>query len=177
MTGTTDTTDTTTGRALGDQGPPLVNVDEKTTLVLFLGYLRDRMAAKLTGLPEGRATAPGVPSGTSLAGLVKHLTGVELNWFLWAYEGADVPQWDHNAPTTTDDTAEALVAAYRAAITRADAVVAACDDLDRPGVRSLRDTGPAPSMRWILVHMIEETARHAGHADILRERIDGEVGR
>jgi len=173
----TDTTDTTAGRARGDLGPPHINADEKTTLVLFLDYLRDRVAAKLDGLADHEAVTPGVPSGTSIGGLVKHMTGVELNWFVWAYEGADVPTWDHNAPATEDDTAEALIEAYRVAVERANAVVAACDDLDRPGVRSLRDNVTAPSMRWILVHMIEETARHAGHADILREQIDGAVGR
>jgi hypothetical protein len=68
------------------------------------------------------------------------------------------------------------VAAYRDAIRRADAVVAGCDDLERPGARSLRETAP-PSMRWILAHMIEETGRHAGHADILRELYDGAIGR
>lgn len=134
------------------------------------------MIAKAEGLPDEAAKAPGAPSGTSLLGLVKHLTAVELNWFVWAYEGADLPQWDDEAPPTADETGAELIAAYRAAVRRASATAAACDDLDRPGARSLRETAP-PSLRWVLVHMIEETARHAGHADIIRERYDGATGR
>ncbi|MER6361091.1 DUF664 domain-containing protein [Kitasatospora sp. NPDC001527] len=69
-------------------------------------------------------------------------------------------------------------AAYRAATARADeAIASAAGRLDRPGVRSLRPNAEAPSMRWLLVHLIEETGRHAGHADILREQLDGSVGR
>jgi hypothetical protein len=65
---------------------------------------------------------------------------------------------------------------YRDAVERCSEVVAACEDLDRTARRSVRET-PPPSMRWILLHMIEETARHAGHADIIREQLDGSVGR
>ncbi|TYB38002.1 DinB family protein [Actinomadura chibensis] len=160
----------------GDLGPPGLNAGERATLLTFLGYLRDAVVAKASGVPEEAARAPGVASGTSLLGLVKHLTRTELNWFVWAYEGADVPRLDDAEPPLGHETAAGLVAAYREACARSDAVVAACPDLDRTGVRSLRDA-PPPSMRWLLVHMVEETARHAGHADILRERIDGAVGR
>ncbi|MFE3520756.1 DUF664 domain-containing protein [Streptomyces sp. NPDC059161] len=84
--------------------------------------------------------------------------------------------WEDEATVCADDTASGLADAYREAIARANEVALACTDLDRPGARSLRET-PPPSMRWVLVHMIEETARHAGHADILREQIDGSIGR
>lgn len=154
--------------------PPSLNADEKTTLTVFLDYLREAVAAKVAGVPDEQARTPGVVSGTSLLWLVKHLIATELNWFVWAYAGEDVPKWDDQAPPT--ETAAELLAAYRAAADRCNAVVAACADLSRPGARSLRET-PPPSMRWVLVHMIEETARHAGHADILREQIDGAVGR
>ena len=158
----------------GDLRPPSLDADEKTTLTAFLDYLRDAVAAKVTGLTDEQARTPGVPSGTSLLGLVKHLTAVELNWFVWTYAGADVPLWDdQSAPV---EPAARLLAEYRAAVARCNGIIAGCPDLDRPGARSLRET-PPPSMRWILVHMIEETARHAGHADILREQIDGSVGR
>ncbi|MFE2432256.1 DinB family protein [Streptomyces sp. NPDC059373] len=169
-------TESITVRPRADLRPPEVEADEKTTLVVFLDYLRESVAAKAVGLSDGSAAAPGVPSGTSVAGLVKHLTAVELNWFVWGYAGEDVPQWDDEAPAASGDTVDGLLADYRAAVDRCNAVIAACDDLGRPGVRSLRET-PAPSMRWLLVHMIEETARHAGHADILREHLDGSVGR
>lgn len=160
----------------GDLRPPSLNADEPTTLLAFLRYLRDAVVAKAAGVPDEAARAPGVPSGTSLLGLVKHLTHTELNWFVWAYEGADVPRLDDGEPPLPGETAADIIAGYRAAAARSDAIAAACPDLDRPGARSLRET-PPPSMRWLLVHMIEETARHAGHADILRERIDGSVGR
>jgi hypothetical protein len=158
----------------GDLRPPSLNADEKTTLTAFLDYLRDAVAAKATGLTDEEARTPGAPSGTSLSGLVKHLTAVELNWFVWGYAGADVPLWDDEAPPV--EPAAELLAEYRAAVERCNEIIAACPDLDQPGVRSLRET-PPPSMRWLLVHMIEETARHAGHADILREQIDRAVGR
>lgn len=159
-----------------DIRPPSLNADERTTLITFLDYLRERVAAKLVGLTDEQARTPGVPSGTSLLGLVKHLTGVELNWFLWAYHGVDGPAWDDDTPPTDEDTVDGQLAAYRDAVARANAVIEGCVDLSLPGVRSLRETEP-PSMRWVLVHMIEETARHAGHADILREHLDGSVGR
>jgi uncharacterized damage-inducible protein DinB len=159
-----------------DLRPPESSADEKTTLLTFLGYLRASVVRKTEGVPDAVAAAPAVPSGTSLFWLLGHLTAVELNWFVWAYEGRDVPQWDDDPQPGGGQTREELVAAYREAIARADAVVAACDDLDRPGARSLRET-PPPNLRWVLLHMIEETGRHAGHADILRELYDGSVGR
>ncbi|MDT0346163.1 DinB family protein [Streptomyces litchfieldiae] len=160
----------------GDLRPPSINADEKTTLLAFLDYLREAVAAKAAGLPEQTARTPGVPSGTSLLRLVKHLTAVEFNWFTWSYTGAEVPLADDESDVPPDETAATLLTAYREAIARSNEIARACDDLNRPGARSLRET-PPPTMRWILTHMIEETARHAGHADILREQIDGTTGR
>ena len=162
-------------RTSGDLRPPEAHADEKATLLTFLGYLREALIRKVEDVSEEAARTPLVPSGTSLLGLLRHLAGVELNWFVWAYEGPDLPPWDDDLTPLDGETVAGTVAAYRDAIRRADAVVAACDDLERPGVRSLRETAP-PSMRWTLVHMIEETGRHAGHADILREMIDGSIG-
>lgn len=160
----------------GDLRPPGLDADEKTTLLAFLDYLRDAVAAKVTGVPEQAARRPGVTSGTSLLGLVKHLTAVELNWFTWAYAGVGASRWDDAAPMTDGESVQDVLKAYQDAVRSSNEIAAACDDLNRPGVRSLRETSP-PSMRWILVHMVEETARHAGHADILREKIDGSTGR
>ena len=159
-----------------DLRPPETHADEKATLLTFLGYLREAMIRKVEDLSEDAARTPLVPSGTSLLGMLRHLAGVELNWFVWSYEGPERPPWDDGFALTEGDTVAGTVAAYRDAARRADAVAAGCDDLERPGARSLRETAP-PSLRWILVHMIEETARHAGHADILRELLDGSVGR
>ncbi|MFC4030933.1 DinB family protein [Streptomyces polygonati] len=164
------------GPGTADLRPPEVEADEKATLLTFLGYLREAVVRKVEDVPDAAARTPAVPSGTSLLGLVRHLAAVELNWFVWAYEGPDRERWDDDATPAEGETVAGVVAAYRDAIRRADTVIAGCDDLGRPGARSLRETAP-PSMRWILVHMIEETGRHAGHADILRELHDGAAGR
>ncbi|CCB78075.1 MULTISPECIES: DinB family protein [Streptomycetaceae] len=169
-------TEVTRSTPRGDLRPPEVDADESTTLRTFLGYLREAVIAKALGLPETVARRPRVPSGTSLLGLVKHLAAVEHNWFVWAYAGVGDAPADDTVTVAEGETVAEVVAAYRAAARLSDEVVAACDDLGRPGVRSLRETAP-PTMRWILVHMIEETARHAGHADVLRELTDGRVGR
>ncbi|RKN43263.1 DinB family protein [Streptomyces hoynatensis] len=166
----------TASAARGDLRPPASDGDERTTLLTCLRYLREAVIAKTAGLTDAAAREPGVPSGTSLLWLVKHLTAVEANWFEWAYAGGAGEPADDEAPVGERETARELVAAYRAAAERSDRIVAACEDLGRPGARSLRET-PPPTLRWILTHMIEETARHAGHADILRERLDGAVGR
>ncbi|WP_328316860.1 DinB family protein [Streptomyces sp. NBC_00388] len=159
-----------------DLRPPGLNADEKTTLLTCLDYLRESILAKAAGVPEPAVRTAGVPSGTSLLQLLKHLTAVELNWFVWAYSGADRERWDDEGAVSAEGTAPDVTDAYREAVARANEAALACTDLDRPGARSLRET-PPPSMRWVLVHMIEETARHAGHADILREQIDGSTGR
>ncbi|WP_405560848.1 DinB family protein [Streptomyces sp. NBC_01180] len=166
----------TTTEPRPDLRPPGLNADEKTTLLTFLDYLRQSVLAKVAGVPEPGVRTAGVPSGTSLLQLLKHLTAVELNWFVWAYTGADRERWEDEGAVSPDDTAPDLADAYREAIAAANEAALACTDLDRPGARSLRET-PPPSMRWVLIHMIEETARHAGHADILREQIDGSTGR
>jgi hypothetical protein len=159
-----------------DLGPPNLRADEKTSLIAFLGYLREALIAKTYGVADEALRKPGVPSGTGLLWLLKHMAAVERGWFVWGYQGAGIARPDHGAAVGPQETAAALVAAYRNATARSNIVIADCDDLDRPGLRSLL-AGPPPSMRWLLLHMIEETARHAGHADILRERIDQKTGR
>lgn len=160
-----------------DVPPPSESTDERTMLVAFLDYLRDRIIAKLDGLDDDRAKRSLVPSGTSLLGLVKHLAIVELGWFVWSFEGKDLELPPEAENLTPEDTVASVVDMYRSAVDRSQAVVASNDDLDQKATRSRRPNRPTQSMRWILVHMIEETARHAGHADILREQIDGTVGR
>jgi hypothetical protein len=150
-----------------DTPPPRTGTDEKAVLRGFLGYLRDAVAAKAEGVPEPQVRAPGVPSGTSLLGLVRHLTAVERYTFL----GEAPAGWPGTFRPRPDETAEEILAGYRAACAEADAVIDACADLAQPVRRG------GPSMRWALVHLIEETGRHAGHADILRELADGTTGR
>lgn len=155
-----------------DRKPPRTGNDEKTVLLGFLDHLREAVAAKAAGVPEPDVRAAGVPSGTSLLGLVTHLTAVERFYFL----GEDVPRWDATFRPPEELSADAAIAAYRDAVAAANRVIAGCDDLAAPAPRWPR-RGGAPAMRWVLAHMVEETGRHAGHIDILRERIDGSTGR
>ncbi|MDJ1133431.1 DinB family protein [Streptomyces iconiensis] len=170
-------TDVTGATARGDVPAPDEAEGEKATLLAFLDYVRDALAAKAVGVTDEVGRTPGVPSGTSLLGLVKHLTAVERMWFVWGYAGRGEEKPDSRpGPVAENETTADVVAAYREAIRESNEIVLACDDLTRPGARSPRPKAP-PSMRWVLVHMIEETARHAGHADILREQTDGAIGR
>ncbi|UJW31649.1 DinB family protein [Saccharothrix sp. AJ9571] len=141
-----------------DQGPPRTGPGEKDVLVGFLDYLRTSVAAKAEGVPEPQIRTPGVASGTNLLGLVKHLTHVERRWLL----GEPVSDWKATFHAAPDETAEDILAAYRDTCARANEAIAGL---------------AAADLRWPLTHLIEETARHAGHADILRELIDGTRGR
>ncbi|MGA4846843.1 DinB family protein [Streptomyces sp. G5(2025)] len=156
-----------------DAGPPSTGPGEKDVLVGFLDYLRASVAAKAEGVPEVQARAAGVPSGTNLLGLVRHLTYVERHWLL----GQDVRDWKATFHPAPDDTAEAVVTAYRETNAAANDQIASWDDLTAAGPRPAGHGRQAPSRRWTLAHLIEETARHAGHADILRELADGTTGR
>lgn len=140
-----------------DRPPPRTRGSEKDVLLGFLDYLRASIAAKVEGVAEPQVRTPGVPSGTNLLGLVNHLTYVERATFL----GERVTDWSATFHADPGDTVDDVLAAYRDATTRANEVI-----------------GPVtPSLRWALTHLIEETGRHAGHADILRELIDGSTGR
>src|SRR4051812_25999678 len=99
-----------------------MSADEKTTLQGFLNYLRDAIAAKATGVPEPQVRTPGVPSGTNLLGLVKHLTYVERYYFL----GENVRSWPDTFTPTGTETADAVLAGYRQAVDEANAVIDAC---------------------------------------------------
>lgn len=155
-----------------DTKPPRSGSDEKATLVAFLDYLRGSIADKAAGAPEPQVRTAGVASGTNVLGLVKHLTFVERFYFL----GEDVRDWDATMQPGPTDTIDTVTAAYREAVSRSNEVIATYTDLTLPAPQTAR-RGKSPSMRWLLVHLIEETARHAGHADILREQLDGATGR
>jgi uncharacterized damage-inducible protein DinB len=161
----------------GDTRPPALDSDEKAVLLSFLNYLRGTVAAKAEGVDEQLARTPGVPSGTNLLGLIKHLTAAELNWFVRGYAGADIEFADLSMQLASDETGAEVLAAYRAATGRANQVIEGADDLSSLAARGTGRTPQPHTLRWILIHMIEETARHAGHADILREQLDGAIGR
>ena len=121
------------------------------------------------------------PSALSLLGLVRHMADVERAWFRRALANEDAPPHyrsdnDPNGAFTNVDTADVAeaFATWRAECAQARAVVASFGDLDALGRDEMRPG--RPSVRWVLVHMIEEYARHNGHADLLREVIDGVVG-
>ena len=158
-----------------DVKPPRVTGDERETLISLLQYQRESVVRKLEGVSEEEARASPVPSGTRLLWLIKHLTFAEAIWVLERFAGQELEPALAADEVGSDDTVAAAVARYRATWARVDAVVAA-SDLD-----SLCAAGPAggplPDLRWVLAHLLQETARHAGHADILRELIDGQTGR
>jgi uncharacterized damage-inducible protein DinB len=159
---------------VADRRTPFVNTSERETLVAFLDYLRDGLVAKVRGLDAADARRSFVPTGTSVLGLVKHLTFTEVAWFQYAFAGRDVA-FPASELTPSDDV-RSVVAGYRAATAMSNEITVACDDLDQRSAR-LATAPELMSLRWVLVHMVEETARHAGHADILRELTDGETGR
>ncbi|CAL9610079.1 hypothetical protein SUDANB121_05631 [Nocardiopsis dassonvillei] len=155
-----------------DRPPPRTGPGEREVLTGFLDYLRESARAKLEEAPERDLRAPGVPSGTNPLGLVGHLSYVERFVFL----GERPRDWSATFHAAPDEGVRDVLRRYREAVAAADRAIAACEDLGRPA-HAGSPGHPAPSMRWALVHMIEETARHAGHLDILRELVDGRTGR
>ncbi|MBR7835365.1 DinB family protein [Actinospica durhamensis] len=165
-------------RKSADTRPPAFDPqDEKSVLLSFLNYQRTSIAAKAHGAPEPWARTAGVPSGTSLLGLIKHLTAAEGIWFEWSFAGAEVELADLDMKVGGDESAGQILADYAAAVARANTVIEAAPDLSAPAARGMGPDREQHTLRWILAHMIGETARHAGHADILREELDGSTGR
>jgi hypothetical protein len=159
-------------RRTKDLGPPWTGTGEKATLFGMLDYLRGSIAGKVADVPEPEVRTSGVPSGTNLLGLIKHLTYVERFYFL----GEPIENLRRTMRPDPDETVDGLLTDYRQTNEQVNQVIEACTDLALPAPRT-PGRGLGPSMRWALVHMIEETGRHAGHADILREQIDGSTGR
>ncbi|TQS26268.1 DinB family protein [Microbispora sp. KK1-11] len=159
---------------------PLVG-DEREMLTAFLDWHRETFALKCSGVPEDRLSDKGVPpSGLSLHGILRHLGGVERWWFRIQFAGEDVPllYYSDDDPDQDfedlDGDVEEAFAVWRAECERSREIVAAARSLDETGVH--RATGQPVSLRRVLVGMIAEYARHNGHADLLRERLDGATG-
>ena len=157
----------------GDRDAPVIISGERDTLLAFLGYLRAGVDGKLEDLSEEDARRGLVPSGTSLLGLVKHLAFVEAYWVQRRFVGADVPVRGNGFALEPGDTVASVRHEYAEAAGRTDEIVTACSDLDQPLARGRHGL----TLRWVLAHLLEETGRHAGHADILRELVDGRTGR
>jgi len=159
--------------------PPLA-AQERQMLEAWLDFHRDTLALKCDGLTGGQLRARAVPPAKlSLLGLVRHMAEGEQQWFTMVLGGAQVP-WhyytdDHPDADFDDvdsaDVAEAF-ATWRSECAQARERAAAAPSLDVTATHR----GKQVSLRWIMIHMIEEYARHNGHADLLRERIDGTVG-
>jgi len=158
---------------VADQGPAWLAVDERETLQSILQFQRESVVRKVEGLDDDAARRRLVDSDTTLLWLVKHLAFAESIWVEQRFAGGamSVPM---DQSLQADDTHPAAIETYRAMWARVDAITATAslDDL-------CRDIGDRPpvNLRWVLMHLLEETARHAGHADILRELIDGDTGR
>ena len=163
-----------------ERADPPFEADERATLTAFLDRQRATLAVKCDGLTEDKLRQQAVPpSNLSLLGLVRHMAEVERNWFrpvLGDEEMATIfaPDMDWEASfrdVATADVAEAF-RLWRAECDHARALVAAAPSFD---VRGFRYSGYV-SLRWVMTHMIEEYARHNGHADLLREATDGSAG-
>jgi uncharacterized damage-inducible protein DinB len=162
---------------------PEPSADERVTLNGFLDYYRATILTKIDGLTDEQARTRFVDSDTTLLGLVRHLTEVERNWFRRRLRGEDAPPRYYSEADPDGDfhpgldwTIAEAVATYEQECAVSRVIVADTATLDELTVVPIRGYDAPVSLRWILVHMIEETARHAGHADILRELIDGSTG-
>jgi uncharacterized damage-inducible protein DinB len=150
--------------------------DERGALTQHLAYQRATLLSKVDGLDDESLRREMTASGLSLLGLVRHLTVTEHGWFLSIYGGEPDP-YDVGDDTAefrvgADEPTDQVLALYRDTCERADAVVAA------GGLDDVVTTpwGAEVNLRGILAHMVQETARHNGHADLMREAIDGVTG-
>jgi uncharacterized damage-inducible protein DinB len=157
---------------VADQKPPRLAAGELETLLALLQYQRESLVRKVAGVDEATARRSPVESGTSLLWLIKHMASAEITWMLRRLAGQDVIVPD-DAPQP-GDTLDAAIQFYRATWERVDDVAFKAVSLDE---LCLQPDGSQVNLRWVLAHLLEETARHAGHADILGELIDGRTGR
>ncbi|WP_228981553.1 DinB family protein [Streptomyces sp. DH12] len=156
---------------------------EREMLEGWLEFHRATLAAKCEGLDDKRLREASVPpSDLSLLGLVRHLAEVERGWFRRVLADEDVPRIycteadpDGDLHPAPDHTWEEAYATWQGEIARARELAAATPSLDTVGAGRHR-SGTTHNLRWIYTHMIEEYARHNGHADLIRERIDGATG-
>ncbi|MGI5348059.1 DinB family protein [Streptomyces sp. CA-250714] len=161
-------------------GPTTGN--ERALLAGVLAAQRTTLELKCTGVDGALARRSVEPSTLSLLGLVRHLADVERRWFRQVLAGQDAPprfssatdpDGDFDGAAPDEETVAAAWQVWREEVAFAERFVAETPDLDVSGVDAWRGE---VSLRWVLVHMVEEYARHNGHADLLRERIDGARG-
>jgi uncharacterized damage-inducible protein DinB len=167
-----------------DRARPAQSADEREMLTGWLEHHRGILIWKCEGLTAEQLRRRAVPPSTlSLLGLVRHMAEVERGWFRAVFLGEDVPDlYDRSADEDADfnavgqaDPAEAF-SAFDRECAASRQVVAQAPNLDVLSKQASERTGQCWSLRWIITHMIEEYARHNGHADLLRECVDGSTG-
>ena len=168
--------------------PPLPEIpnaaDEETMLSAFLDYYRAALLDRAHGLSKEQLATTLAPSSLTLAGLISHMIMVEQSWFRRRFDGEGYTEpWaslDFSADRDAEMSiglswsVEQLFAEFEAAVVDSRARASAAESLDQRS-KMTSDEGEAWDLRWILIHMIEEYARHCGHADLIRESIDGDI--
>ena len=155
---------------------PRIDSGEFDTAMAFLAFARHCVLKKADGLSDEQLRRVLVDSGTSILGLVQHLAEVERYWFGHHLRGDDWSEDDeYDMDVPVDRAADVVLADYRAAIEDSDHAIRAVGGLEARVAVPV--DGTRHTLRWVVAHMTSETARHAGHADILREQIDGTTGR
>jgi uncharacterized damage-inducible protein DinB len=158
---------------------------EVDNLTTFLEQQRRTFRAKVTGLDRDQLRRGLAPSDLTLGGMVKHLAYVEDWWLGRVLRDHHVEPWsgvdwsadaDWDWHSAAEDTPEELWALWEGAVARSREAVAEDPRPERPAVRPGRDGREPVTLRWILTHLVEEYARHLGHADLIRQSIDGQVG-
>jgi uncharacterized damage-inducible protein DinB len=157
---------------VADLKPPRLVDDERATVQALLQYQRESLVRKVEGVSDERARQQFVGSGTNLLWLMRHIADAETLWIVHRFAGEELAPVDDSVDSQSS-LAEAIEV-YRATWRRVDDMVAAASLGDL--CRSVGDESPV-NLRWVLMHLLEETARHAGHADIIRELLDGTTGR
>jgi len=154
---------------------------ERAMLVGFLDWYRSVVERKVDGLTLEQARTVMTPTGMSPLGIINHLGLVERDWFREIFSGADVGAIDMAGDNSADfaigadDTVDSVLSFYRAEVDQSRQIVAEAPSLDVLSAKAT-ELQQKVSLRWIMIHMLEETARHAGHLDLMRETIDGKTG-
>ncbi|HUB39755.1 MAG TPA: DinB family protein [Streptosporangiaceae bacterium] len=152
--------------------PPVA--DERDGLLTFLAQQRAALRASVLGLTDDQARAAPAASSLSLGGLIKHTGRTERRWTVAGIAGEPLPglwpiqDWPADFRMEHGETLTGLLSYYAETAALTERIVAAVPDLSQP-----QATDPERSVRWVLLHLIRETARHAGHADLIREALDG----
>ena len=151
---------------------------DRELLASFLEFQRQTIIWKISGLSEADLRTPRTRSGMTLLGIVKHLAYAERFWFQYVFLGEEVfVPWQvgkrgEDFQPGAEESPAFVIAFYQAETALSQQIVAEADSLDAMAQYPQRQV----SLRWILLHMIEETARHCGHIDLMREETDGQTG-